>query len=180
MVFKLPADAATRPATFKQRIYLARLEKKSNEGEEMTMKEAADRIAAALSGKTKPKTGDELFEEIYKIARANGYEAGRNAIPQAMNVRDTFTGQVWHEPEGMCGFAWVNIKPGTNKFAKWLKKEGYARSDSYYGGVTIRISEHNQSVARKEADARKVAEVLNHYANEHGLNFTATAMSRLD
>jgi len=46
-VFVLPADAKTRPASIAQRVFLARLEHKVNTGEEMTMYQAAERIAAA-------------------------------------------------------------------------------------------------------------------------------------
>jgi hypothetical protein len=68
----------------------------------------------------------------------------------------------------------VNVKPGTSAFAKWLKEKGYARTDDYYGGVTIWISAYNQSFVRKEAHACAMAESL----REAGFN--AYANSRLD
>ena len=80
----------------------------------------------------------------------------------------------YYEPEGMCGFAWVKIRPGNSSFAKWLVKNKLARS-AYGGGVDIWISGFNQSVERKEACARAMAEVLR---NELGVN--AYADSRLD
>ena len=44
-----------------------------------------------------------------------------------------------------CGFAWVNVKPGTSKFAKWLKEKELASKDSFKGGVTIWVGDFNQS-----------------------------------
>jgi hypothetical protein len=44
--------------------------------------------------------------------------------------------------------------------AKALVAAGMARKDGYYGGVTVWISEYNQSMARKEAHARAFAAVL--------------------
>jgi len=62
--------------------------------------------------------------------------------------------------DGVCGFAWVNIKPGTNPFCKWLIKTGKARKDEYYGGVTIWVSDYNQSMQKKEAYAGAFAAEL--------------------
>lgn len=105
---------------------------------------------------------DPFFEEAWAKAKAAGLAAGEAAIPVPMNVtrvdlRDRPIGPTYHVPEGACGFAWVNVKPGTSQFARWLKAEGYAWADSYYGGVTIWVGEHGQSVARKEAHAKALA-----------------------
>ena len=75
--------------------------------------------------------------------------------------------------DGPCGFAWVTVKPGTSSFAKWLVKQGYA-SKAYGGGVQIWISEHNQSLERKTAHARVMAERLREYG------FKAYSNSRID
>jgi hypothetical protein len=75
---------------------------------------------------------------------------------------------------GACGFAWINIKPGNSSFARYLKKEGIARTDTYYGGVTIWVGEGGQSMARKEAYARGYARVL----QENGIR--AYVGSRMD
>src|SRR5438045_1864197 len=50
----------------------------------------------------------------------------------------------YHVEGGVCGFAWVNIKPSTSTFAKCLVKNGHARKD--YGGVTVWVSEFGQSM----------------------------------
>lgn len=80
----------------------------------------------------------------------------------------------WYADGGVCGFAWVIVKPGNSAFANWLKKNGYAKPDSYYGGVCVWISHGGQSIERKVAYAREMARVL----NEHGIR--ATVGSRID
>lgn len=114
------------------------------------------------------------FAAAFGKAVSAGQAAGQAASPPAMHIRDMQTGQVWREPEGMCGFAWVNVRPGNCPFANWLKKNGHARP-SCEGGVQIWISSFNQSVARKEACANAMAEV---FRQELGVN--AYADSRLD
>lgn len=113
---------------------------------------------------------------LYEKAKAAGMAAGVAAVPVAMAVSGGVPGgeaKLWVEPEGACGFAWVNVKPGGSSFARWLKENDIA-SKSYYGGVDIWIGDFNQSVARKEACANAMARVL----SEAGIK--AYAMSRLD
>ena len=76
--------------------------------------------------------------------------------------------------DGVCGFAWVNIKPARGKFVKFLKDNNIGRKDSYYGGWTVWVSDFGQSVTRKENYARAFAKVLGDYG------ITAYSMSRLD
>ena len=71
-----------------------------------------------------------------------------------------YTREIYHVADGACGFAWVNIKPGNSKFANWLKKNKLAQADSYYGGVTMWVSEYNQSMQKKQAYASAFAGVL--------------------
>lgn len=85
-----------------------------------------------------------------------------------------YTREVYHVADGVCGFAWVNIKPGNSKFANWLKKNKLARADSYYGGVTMWVSEYNQSMQKKQAYASAFAGVL----SEAGIK--AYSDSRMD
>jgi hypothetical protein len=67
--------------------------------------------------------------------------------------------------EGICGNAWVNIKPGGSRFARWLIKQGYGRAGAYRGGVTLSTwmicgDRGSQSYARWCAAADAIAEVL--------------------
>jgi len=124
------------------------------------------------------------FENIFEAADT----AGREAVSK-LDVRPMVVGHagvfdskidqtkpVYYVADGVCGFAWVNIKPGNSKFANWLKKKGLARSDSYYGGVTIWVSEFNQSMQKKEAYAYAFAKVV----DEAGVVKQAYASSRMD
>lgn len=74
-----------------------------------------------------------------------------------------------------CGFAWVNIKPGTSKFARFMK-EHYGARKSYYGGIDIWNpgGSCTQSMDVKEHGASAFADVLKKYG------FKAYAMSRPD
>jgi hypothetical protein len=122
------------------------------------------------------------FEAAWEEAYAAGLQAGNTAIPRPMTIVQRANPmddaspvtQEWHEPEGMCGFAWVRIRPGTSSFAKWLVKTGKARA-AYQGGIDIWIKDHGQSVERKEAHARAVAAVF-----RSRLGIKAYADSRLD
>jgi hypothetical protein len=123
------------------------------------------------------------FKEIYLKARNAGMEAAQNCMPTPMVVGTPTTPlgndidtnkQMYFVSEGVCGFAWIQVKPGTSAFAKWLKKNNLARPDSYYGGVSIWVGEFNQSMQRKEAYANAFANVL----NECGIR--AYSMSRMD
>lgn len=82
--------------------------------------------------------------------------------------------QQWFIEDGVCGFAWVNIKPANSKFANWMKKMGYGRTDSYYGGLSYWIGDYGQSMQKKEAYANAFAGVL----QEYGIK--AYASSRMD
>ncbi len=99
------------------------------------------------------------FVKIYNAADLAGSIAARNCLPTAMVV--TQNGKpIEVVNDGVCGFAWVNIKPGNSGFAKFLKNNGYARKDDYYGGVTVWVSGYNQSMQKKEAYAGAFARSL--------------------
>lgn len=74
---------------------------------------------------------------------------------------------------GLCGFAWVTIKPARGAFVNYLKSRNVG-SKGYYGGYEIWVSEFGQSVDRKQAFATAFAEVLRKYGIE------AYGASRLD
>jgi hypothetical protein len=61
---------------------------------------------------------------------------------------------------GVCGFAWVIVRPGNSAFANYLKKRGLARPDSYAGGVNLWVGDYGQSMEKKEAYAGAFADVL--------------------
>lgn len=131
----------------------------------------------------KKLTNDEM-QYIYDMASALGQIAAEKHTPTPMVVQqhanpldDSSPVVKTYEPVmgGVCGFAWVNVKPGTSRFARWLKKEGLARSDDYLGGVTMFIHEYGQSYELKMTHANRMAR----YMREHH-DINASAQGRLD
>jgi hypothetical protein len=125
------------------------------------------------------------FEELYAKADAAGRAAVEKAtvIPMVVGTATSLFGNeidrskpTYFVEGGPCGFSWVNLKPGNCKFANWLKATRRARTDSYYGGVTIWVSEYGQSMQRKEAYATAFAEVI----REAGVAKSVYAQSRMD
>ncbi len=107
--------------------------------------------------------------EIYSEAHSAGMAAGHGCTPTPMVVGTPttplgddidYSKDTYYVADGLCGFAWINIKPARGKFVNWLKKAGIGRTDSYYGGYTVWVSEFGQSVTRKENYARAFAKVL--------------------
>jgi len=122
-------------------------------------------------------------QEIYSEAHSAGLAAGHGCTPTPMVVGQPTTPlgndidyekDTYYVADGVCGFAWVNIKPARGKFVKFLKDNNIGRKDCYYGGYTMWVSEFGQSMHRKENYARAFTSVL----RENGL--TAYNMSRLD
>ena len=79
---------------------------------------------------------------------------------------------------GACGFAWVNVKPGTSKLARYLKEHHGARK--HYGSTGLVVWNPSkvcvQSVDVLEAGAFEFAKVLQQAFPE----LTIHANSRLD
>jgi len=122
-------------------------------------------------------------QEIYSEAHSAGLAAGHGCTPTPMVVGQPTTPlgndidyekDTYYVADGVCGFAWVNIKPARGKFVKFLKDNNIGRKDCYYGGYTVWVSEFGQSMHRKENYARAFTSVL----RENGL--TAYNMSRMD
>ena len=120
---------------------------------------------------------------IYTEAHALGIKAGNECSPTPMVVGTPttplgddidYSKDTYYVSDGVCGFAWVNIKPARGGFVKYLKEKDIGRKDSYYGGYTVWVSGFGQSLARKEAYARAFAKHL----EQNGV--TAIAMSRMD
>lgn len=98
----------------------------------------------------------QAFEDLFAKAYANGLQAGKDVTPTPMVVSG-----YEHQPvmDGVCGFAWVVVRPGNSSFARWLVKTGRGRT-SYSGGVHIWISAHGQSMTRKDAHAQAMADTF--------------------
>ena len=111
--------------------------------------------------------------ELWTAAVHEGKRRAENCRPMPMGVME---GDRLIEvvEDGVCGFAWVNIRPARGPLVKWLKANNIGRTDSYAGGYTIWCGGYNQSMTRKAAWAYGVADVLT--AN----GVTAYAHSRMD
>lgn len=171
------------PATSRQLWALFCLTKEDHRGKNLTMGQASEMISKLKAQKGNSTTSKKSeFFDLYTRAHRAGLEAGTNKSPRPMvvqehaNMLDDRSPVVHSElvMGGVCGFAWINIKPGTSAFAKWLKKKELARTDSYYGGVTVWVSEFGQSMEKKMAYAAAFANVL----CEAGIK--AYANSRMD
>lgn len=110
------------------------------------------------------------FEVLVKRAEEAGRAAGIAATPTPMHIQG-------YAPvlDGPCGFGWINVRPGTSAFAKWLVKTGRAHR-GYPTGVDVWVNDFNQSqsLVRKEAYAHAYAMVL------RAAGVQATGHSRID
>lgn len=116
---------------------------------------------------------DSAFEKLWAEASAAGYAAGDHMTPRPMLVSDSTGRPIEHVDEGLCGFAWLNVRGANKGFGHWLLKTGRARR-GYYGGAEVWIHAHNQSYERKLKHAQTMAHIL----KEAGIE--ASASGRLD
>jgi hypothetical protein len=127
--------------------------------------EVAD-LPGAVQKKKAGGSSDE-WAALYDKAHAAGMEAGEGHNPAPMVVTQradvlddtSAVKNAWFVPEGVCGFAWVTVTPGTCSFAKWLAKNHDARK-GYYGGMELWVGYFNQSYERKMAYAEAFASVV--------------------
>lgn len=130
------------------------------------------------NGKGMTKTA---LRKVFAEAHAAGMAAGKGHSPTPMVVQQHASAfndnspvvKEWFVGDGVCGFAWVNLRPGNSRAANFAKKNLGAHKD-YYGGVSIWCHEFGQSMERKQAYARAYASVL----FRHGIY--AHAQSRMD
>lgn len=121
------------------------------------------------------------FRHLYMAAYEAGMAAGEACNPMPMvveqraNMLDDNAPVVRRDyvADGVCGFAWVVVRPGNSAFARWLKENSLARPH-YAGGVSIWVTTFGQSMQRKEAYARAFAKVL------QDNDIKANAESRMD
>lgn len=123
--------------------------------------------------------------ELYAKAHAAGMEAFYAAKPVPMVVgtpKSLFSNEIdYSKPtefvaDGVCGNAWVIIKPARGKFVSYLKANRLGRAGDY-GGLHVRPKGEaavSQSMQRKEAYCAAFARVL----EEAGI--TAYSDSRMD
>ena len=73
---------------------------------------------------------NEIPATVYADAHAKGIAAGNGANPTPMIVGTPttplgndidYSKDTHYVSDGVCGFAWINIKPARGKFVKFLK-----------------------------------------------------------
>ena len=105
--------------------------------------------------------------DLFRRADEAGRKAADACTPTPMVVTahaDQFddsspVAQQWVVDDGVCGFAWVTIRPGNCSAAIYAKKN-LNFQPAYGGGMQLWVSSYNQSMARKEAYAEAYAGVL--------------------
>ncbi len=106
-------------------------------------------------------------ETLYALAHAAGMAAAERMNPTPIVVAEHASPlddsspikRAYYIPGGVCGFAWIVVKPGTCSLARWLAKTGKAKR-GYYGGMQIWVSDFGQSMEKKEAYATAFANAL--------------------
>lgn len=110
------------------------------------------------------------FDQLWNAAYQAGLDAVEKTYVRPMVVKSAT--QSWFVADGVCGFAWVTV-PGNCAFGKWGKAKGLF-SKAYPKGLWYWVGEFDQSMQKKEAFARAVAEFL----RQNGVE--AHAGSRID
>lgn len=108
------------------------------------------------------------FAQIWEEANQAGLAAADAAHPtpivvqQHSNMLDDGSPVVkeWVVPGGVCGFAWVTVRPGNSSFARWTVKNKLMEPNRYSGGVQLFVHVGGQSMGIKEAYADAFAAVL--------------------
>ena len=133
--------------------------------------------------------GDRTYQKMWKKAQAAANAASEAAKPVPMIVQQHANQmddnspviKQWFVEGGVCGFGWVEVKPRTSKFARWLKARNYGGSSDYSKSIHLHVPGMTQSLARNEAAARAMAEVLVAGLAEVGETETMVyAQSRID
>lgn len=105
---------------------------------------------------------------LFDAAHRAGMAAGEAARPTPMTVvqhanplDDSSPVVKAYAPvmDGVCGFAYVIVRPGNSSFARWLKANRGARK-AYYGGMQFSVHQFGQSYERKVAYAGAFVGVL--------------------
>jgi hypothetical protein len=105
---------------------------------------------------------EACFNAVLHLALHEGDKAYNACVPQPVVFFQAGTDPAKGErvDDGLCGFAWVTIKPATSAFARWLKKQvndQYRIHKGCYGGLEMWPANRSQSHERKRAWAEAVA-----------------------
>jgi len=130
-----------------------------------------------------------VARKMVREAEQAAQVASANATPTPMLVyeadglsnRPKPDARAWHVPDGMCGFAWVNVSPANSRIANRIKEFGtFNTHRAYEGGLNVWMHLGGQSVARKEAAAQAYSQVIAQYIADTGETARVYPQSRLD
>ncbi len=127
-----------------------------------------------MNKKQKANVLTHVYAKVLLLADEAGMQAAHECEEQMLSL-------VGYKPFPVCGFAWVNFKPATLSFTRWLKKRGHA-DKAYEGGLNLWVSKFGQSHDKKLAYARAYADVIQTELVLSGAvpGLTVYAGSRLD
>ena len=112
---------------------------------------------------------DHNNQQLYNAAHLAGMAALEAKVPEPMLVQqharlfddDSPVTKSYTVPGGVCGFAWIIVRPANCSFAKWTRKKGFSsRRNSYSGGEQIFVHVGGQSYEKKMAYAGAFTQVL--------------------
>lgn len=109
----------------------------------------------------------------FENALAEGIQAGKEVVPVPMQVIGSDRSYIVEG--GVCGFAWLEIRPARGPLVTYLKKSGQGYYDRYNRCYVFPMNGYfGQSMTRKEAMADRMAEYLRKYG------YNVYANSRID
>jgi hypothetical protein len=109
--------------------------------------------------------------DLHNMADEAGRKAAEAITPRPIRL-STDDGRGWTEPEGVCGYAEVDIRPAADPLARWLLERGTGRPDG--AGVKLLILWGTQSMERATGYAKAYAETLQRFG------LSATYRSEID
>lgn len=113
----------------------------------------------------------QIWEEVEAEVAVAAKEAEKNLPEFEVFDSDIYgnrTSGKSYVLRGLCGFAWVRIRPARGKMVTWLKKNDIGSTDHYQGGYTLWVGSDinvgsTQSVDVKYAAAKAACAVFNKY-----------------
>jgi hypothetical protein len=115
------------------------------------------------------------FQADFEDAHAVAVLAGNAANPTPMAVYNPASGATHVVSDGVCGFAYVTIRPRNCKLARFAVDHYCWRSNSWHKRIELSVQDFGQSLARKEAFAEAFAKRM------HELGHTEVSWdSRID
>lgn len=113
----------------------------------------------------------QIWEEVEAEVAVAAKEAEKNLPEFEVFDSDIYgnrTSGKSYVLRGLCGFAWVRIRPARGKMVTWLKKNNIGSTDHYRGGYTLWVGSDinvgsTQSVDVKYAAAKAACAVFSKY-----------------